>query len=209
MNDRLSYSWSKNKTVRSVGVFDLVKMSLRGIVRTFSTTRNFWRVPMLMSNPTKRFSIAFYGYQPVVCNYSEYVRLRDIIRKGYKLIGVDSCRGRVKVWKEHFLSGDYRILTILAEPLENEYDVFDYHNKTILDVGGYMGETSVLFASWGARKVIVYEPVPENVNWLRFNLDANNVDAEIHGEGLGDKDCEIKIRYDKLTQYSVFAIGRK
>jgi len=86
---------------------------------------------------------------------------------------------------------------ILAEPFEDHYQA-DYRDKTILDAGGYTGETMVLFWRYGAKKVIVYEPVPEFFNYIQLNAKMNNINAEIHNEGLGPADGETLVSYHSL-----------
>ena len=63
--------------------------------------------------------------------------------------------------------------------------MLDYSGKIVLDIGGYFGETAVLFYYWGASKVVIYEPVEEHLKYIRKNIEANNLNAEIHNEGIG------------------------
>ena len=43
------------------------------------------------------------------------------------------------------------------ELIEKEYKVFDFKDKTVLDVGRYIGYSTSLFLHWGAKKVVVHE----------------------------------------------------
>ena len=151
-----------------------------------------------MLDSKKRLPILFYGYPPVTCNFSEYYRLRNSICNGYKFLKCNGERYTLTFGNGYTLFGDDRILSATAEDHEKHYHIFNYTHKTVLDVGGFMGETAVLFTSWGARKIVVYEPVPENAEWVKTNIEANKVNAEIHVEGLGDKDDETKVRYDNI-----------
>lgn len=177
---------------------DLVETHLNDFVRTLLTTRNFWRVPEWMLDPNKRMIILFYGYPPMNCNFSQYYRLRNSICNGYKILKSNNESYSLTFGNGYVLSGDNQILSATSEDHEKYYHIFNYAGKTVLDVGGFMGDTAVLFASWGAKKIIVYEPVPENAKWAEANVKANNVYAEIHVEGLGDKNGETKIRYDNI-----------
>lgn len=60
---------------------------------------------------------------------------------------------------------------VLAETfLENTYGAFNVKNRTVLDVGAFIGDTAVYFAHEGANRVVAYEPVP-----LFFELAKENV----------------------------------
>ncbi|MGD0644460.1 MAG: FkbM family methyltransferase [Candidatus Bathyarchaeia archaeon] len=75
------------------------------------------------------------------------------------------------------------------------YD-YDYDGKTVLDIGGFCGESAVFFASQGARKVIIYEPVKEHHELIRKNIAMNGVKAELHEEGMGEKNGSLSINYE-------------
>lgn len=83
------------------------------------------------------------------------------------------------------------------EDLERSYRVVDYTGKVVLDVGGYTGDTAVLFRKWGARKVIVYEPLEENVEYIKRNVELNDIDAEIHPLAVCDKCGETELMVDR------------
>jgi hypothetical protein len=108
-----------------------------------------------MLDSKRRIPIVFYGYSPVNCDYSKYIAMREIISNGYKVINSTGKRCLVELSKRYSVSCDDETLKVLMEPLERNYHVFNYLDKTILDIGGFQGETSVLFASWGARKIVV------------------------------------------------------
>ena len=46
----------------------------------------------------------------------------------------------------------------------------------------------------GAKKVIIYEPVPENQKFIKKNVELNHVNAEIHESGIGREDAIIKVK---------------
>jgi len=79
---------------------------------------------------------------------------------------------------------DIELLRPLAEEdFEILYGYLDVKNKTVSDIGGYLGETTVLFARMGARHIHVYEPVFYRL--LEHNLLLNNVtNATVHPYGV-------------------------
>jgi len=76
---------------------------------------------------------------------------------------------------------------VLGEDMEKLYHVFDYKNATVLDVGGYFGETAVFSKKWGAKKVIIYEPVKYHLDFIKKNIKLNNVRAIIKEFAVSDK----------------------
>lgn len=84
------------------------------------------------------------------------------------------------------------------ECAQGVYDC-DFGNKVVLDVGGFCGETAVFFSSKGARKVIIYEPVPKHHEFIRRNIALNNIEAKVHEEGIGEKDATETISYESTN----------
>jgi len=59
---------------------------------------------------------------------------------------------------------------------ESAYEqLINYNSKTIVDVGGFIGETMVLFTMWGAEVAEVYEPDPINCEVIKLNMALNNI----------------------------------
>ena len=83
--------------------------------------------------------------------------------------------------------------------LKRYYHVLNYRGKTILDVGGYVGDTAVLFWKWGAKKVIVYEPLEKNLKYLKINTKLNKIDAEVHQFAVCNRCGQIIVSVDEKT----------
>ena len=69
-------------------------------------------------------------------------------------------------------------LGVLLENLEI-YHCFDFKNKNVLDIGGFFGETAILFKKWGAAKVLVFEPLPFHLKILYQNIKVNNLENSV------------------------------
>jgi FkbM family methyltransferase len=70
----------------------------------------------------------------------------------------------------------------LYEYLNGSFETFyqcDYRGKTVLDIGGYIGDSARFFLKKGARKVIVFEPCEKNVFCMRENLKGDADAVEI------------------------------
>ena len=59
--------------------------------------------------------------------------------------------------------------------------LYDYYpiKGSVVDIGGYIGDTSVYFVKKGAQSVEVYEPSPFNFNYLTTNLRLNDVSERV------------------------------
>ncbi len=79
---------------------------------------------------------------------------------------------------------------------ENGIYNYNYAGKTVLDVGGFCGETAVFFSSRGAKKVIIYEPVKAHHELIRKNIELNAIEAEQYEKGIGEKNESVTINYD-------------
>jgi len=74
-------------------------------------------------------------------------------------------------------------LGALSENLIEEYILPVKHlleNKNVIDVGGFFGETAIMFKKIGkCRKVFVFEPVPYHFQFLKRNIILNNFERDI------------------------------
>lgn len=99
--------------------------------------------------------------------------------------------------------------TYFLECEKGLYD-YDYNGKTVLDIGGFCGESAVFFASRGARKVIIYEPVKEHHEIIRKNVTMNAIEAELHEEGIGEKNGTMDINYENTDlDFGPLSKGKK
>ena len=69
----------------------------------------------------------------------------------------------------------------------------DIQNKRILDVGAYLGETSIAFSLMGAKRITAYEPVFYSV--ARRNLSINRIkNVEIRASGLWSENGYLHVK---------------
>lgn len=84
----------------------------------------------------------------------------------------------------------------IHENLEKNYVLsYNLDNKVVLDIGGFVGDSAILFAKVGnVKKVIVYEPLKENITFIKKNIKVNNLQHKIilNEFGVGEK-TETKI----------------
>jgi FkbM family methyltransferase len=98
--------------------------------------------------------------------------------------------------------------TILATFSEDEYHFTKYpagKGEFMFDVGGYLGSTAILYALLNPKaKVIVFEPIPENVELIRTNIAQNKLGSRIKliGKALWGKSGQrVRIYYRDATEF--------
>jgi FkbM family methyltransferase len=167
---------------------------LKGLGLSIRTTTNFWAaVALKVLGGTRR--IVFRNGSRATVTWPEYCTARDLCRRGFSL---ETDGETVRCTKDDVtIVGTFPLLHPLAEDLDDIYDA-DCSHKTVLDIGGCVGETAVLFTRRGANKVIIYEPVAEHHKYIEINCSANGVNAEIHQEGVGPRDEVVPVHYEDL-----------
>lgn len=99
---------------------------------------------------------------------------------------------------------------VLCEPIYDTYiGNYDLNNKIVLDVGGYRGETSIFFIKLGlAKKVIVYEPVSENIKYIKKNIILNKLEKNItlNEYGVNKKNGKMVINSSSQPGNSAFGL---
>jgi FkbM family methyltransferase len=168
-------------------------VTLKGLLQTVKKTRNFWAA-FSWINPEKRVKVIFRNGCIAELNLLEYRQILSILSKGYTIEshGQLLCfkKGNVKI------TGPILLLSVLCEGVDKIYSV-DCKNKTVLDIGGFIGDSAVYFSAAGAAKVIIYEPVVAHHEFIKLNVALNGVNAELHEEGIGENDGVTLINYDK------------
>jgi len=75
---------------------------------------------------------------------------------------------------------------------------FDFHGKTVLDVGAGEGETVELYRLLGAKKFICVEPDSQRAARLRENAARNGWSAEVFEEGFSLRFLEREFDFMKM-----------
>jgi FkbM family methyltransferase len=181
---------------------DLV-VTVRGLLDTFKTTKNFW-VTFSWIDPEKKVDVIFRNGCRAEIDLAEYKQILSILSKGYSIESIGKLlyfkKGNIKI------AGPIKLLGVLCEGLDDIYSV-DCTNKTVLDIGGYIGDSAVFFSAAGAAKVIIYEPVVAHHEFIKINVMLNGINAELHEEGIGENDGYIHVSYDKTDDR--FGLERK
>lgn len=100
-----------------------------------------------------------------------------------------------------------KIGALIEKP--NPYHCFDYRSAVVLDIGAFTGDSIILFLKWGAKKVIAYEPVPENVKLIRQNAEINKFEDKVTvmPYGVAGRKGDAEFRYDDFNKGFGFKLG--
>ncbi len=85
---------------------------------------------------------------------------------------------------------------IMSEVFQHRYYDLNLPNnvKRVLDLGANIGMTALFFArKWPGIEIVCVEPIPDNVNLLRRNLDLNGVEACVLANAVTMEDCEVEM----------------
>jgi hypothetical protein len=156
---------------------------LRGLI----FTSKYMGISVAFKEFIRRVFGVNYTYRNISVNSSAIFRLiRNILLKGYNVYRLDS---EVVVQTPFGEIGadisDIDLLSVLAEPLKDMYACADIRDGIVIDIGAYIGETSLLFISRGAKRVYAFEPVKRHHQNLIKNVARNN---------LKDKNNSIELR---------------
>ncbi|MBU5682110.1 MAG: FkbM family methyltransferase [Candidatus Aenigmarchaeota archaeon] len=95
-----------------------------------------------------------------------------------------------RIFKEYlelvrFLNNKYNKISLLSGYVFS--DVRDYlkfkikfKNRVVLDVGAWIGDSILLFYKLGAKKIIAYEPIKENVEFANNIIRKFDINCEIY-----------------------------
>jgi len=81
---------------------------------------------------------------------------------------------------------------------ENIYSELPVKNKIVIDIGGYVGDSALLFASLGAKKIIMIEPQPKFFKFAQENINLNNEfsNIELINSGISSSNGKFYTNYE-------------
>jgi len=90
--------------------------------------------------------------------------------------------------------------------LGGAYDDLVVGGRTVVDVGASVGDTAILFALRGARRVVALEPYPSLYGEAIINIRANGVEDRVVliNAGLGSFDGEVCASANNVNGYMIF-----
>jgi len=93
----------------------------------------------------------------------------------------------------------YGVLELVETFFDESYGGLDVHNGTVIDIGAFIGDTAIYFASRGAKKIVAFEPAPPLYRIAIKNVRMNKMDnvISIRNEAVGERYDEVTLKYKK------------
>ncbi len=121
------------------------------------------KVVLLRIFRNKIIPIEFRNGVRVSVNFDDYRRIVSLIDSGHWVLGQKG-NGFLFDFYDYKLFAPKNKLKWMPAVLDKSSPYWRIKNisgKTVLDVGGFLGESALFFLSKGAKKVFVVEPIPE------------------------------------------------
>jgi FkbM family methyltransferase len=115
-------------------------------------------------------------------------------------------------WKIRFYDSFEFLYDIVYENFVNgAYDDLNVAGRTVVDVGAGVGDTAILLALRGAKRVIALEPYPSLYRKALVNAKINGVEDRIVlvNAGLGRSDGEVCAEVREVRGYYQFSPGSR
>ncbi len=82
--------------------------------------------------------------------------------------------------------------------IQKLYSKLSVKNKIVIDIGGNVGDSSLLYSALGAKKIIMIEPQPKFFEFAKENLQLNNefINIELINAGLSNSKGYFSINYE-------------
>lgn len=158
-------------------------------------------------NSKENIDNILFGIKKVACDYRVLKNIySEEEKKTLETIYKDYRKNKKKIGKNKYKYKKYLL------PIDHfEENVFYYQNcmiylnkksleriknKDILDVGGYIGDSAIVFEDYTDKNIYTFEPEKNNYNYLLKTLDMNNaLRVRPYNIGLGAKDETLKLVY--------------
>ncbi len=157
---------------------------IKWLAKEYKNIRNWFDLLLILLNIKKKTDVVFkngFKFQELSKNYWRYLYFYIKAFKNNVIIKNLGTKIIVQIWGLNLqlidnINGIYQINEIF---IDENYNKFDYKNKIIIDIGGFIGDTALYFISEGAKKVYVYEINREVFEILKSNIKMNNLEEKI------------------------------
>jgi len=82
-------------------------------------------------------------------------------------------------WEKNGIKFKYAYKSIYEVFEEEDYKFLNVQNKSVLDIGAFIGDSPTYFILKGAKKVYAIEPHPDTYNEMLENIKLNNMEDKI------------------------------
>lgn len=193
----LTTSLKKNKITKRIFKEILNKSGILNkiyyIINQRKNIYNWINVVFLLLNIKKKIDLNFkcgFLFQDFEFKYWKYlVYYLNAINRGITIKTEDdkiiAYFGQLKIQFLDKINGIYQLNEIF---ITESYRKFDYKDKVVFDIGGFIGISALYFALNGAKKVYIYEVNKEAYKILINNISNNNFDNKIVAFNIGVSD---------------------
>ena len=193
----LTTSLKKNKITKRIFKYILNKSDVLNkiyyIINQRKNIYNWINVVFLLLNIKKKIDLNFkcgFFFQDFEFKYWKYlVYYLNAINRGITIKTEDNkiiaYFGQLKIQFLDKINGIYQLNEIF---ITESYRTFDYKDKVVFDIGGFIGISALYFALNGAKKVYIYEVNKEAYNILINNISVNNFNNKIFAFNIGVSD---------------------
>ncbi len=181
--------------------------TIKGLLLSLQSTSSLWDVFLLYITKKPRKITFRKGLQDTL-TWHQYRLFRNVLLSDYLVTSIptppsyqsNECLPLYMVEKGSLrLILNTRSMDILFESLVDDYGIFNIRGKTILDIGGYCGDTAVIFWNMGAKHIEIYEPMPENIALAKVNCELNSVDYTLNEYAVSSSDGTVTVHYGELS----------
>jgi FkbM family methyltransferase len=157
------------------------------VVRIIFTTRNFYVIPLIYIGLVKEVNVNFIDGTLMHLSKTSWSSYWNKITTLYIF---RKYRGIIKGNLLIFRFGDKEIIMKLPEIPEkieelvkrvlyqfyfDQYKYLHTRNRIVVDIGAWIGDTTILFALKGASKILAIEPHPYSFHLLKINIELNKL----------------------------------
>ncbi len=192
-------------------VYPLVKHSLHNLLKSWYHEKSWRQIErhigggslLLRRGVGEWVFDVFYDHWTTLSGLFKAAELNVMVfREGKHFAWTD---GEVRLFlRDRFLLGP-DVSTVHEVFYEKVYSLpidLDLGDYSVLDIGGYIGDSALWFVKQGAAEVHVYEPIPVNFEVLQKNVELNRElisrkrsQINIYQEGISDFEEEIQVPY--------------
>ena len=182
-----------------------VLLRLNWILNEYKLILNWFDLILILKNFRKKIDIffkngfIFYDFKKEYWRYLNFYIIA--FKKGFsfKNLGnkIFAYIDDLKIQLLDQINGIYQIKSTFIDQI---YNRFQYNNKIVIDIGGYIGDTALYFIKNGAKKVYIYEINPDIFKILQQNISMNDLDDKLIAinKGIGNSYKKVTLNIPEL-----------
>ncbi len=159
--------------------FYLMKIKYDQIHTIKKCFKNWIDIILFRQGFIKQVTVEFDGKHAILKTQNDYMKLWGRISEG----------GRLKIGTTAY--------KFAMDNMRKEYSWLKVKDRVIVDIGANIGDSSIYFATQGAKKVYSYEPYPYAFKKAKQNSARFGTKIKIFNQGVGSSTKRIKLDANK------------